>query len=216
MPDQGTRSGRNQRRLLQASLVAALAAGLLLAGQAYRAGGEGGPTRRATSYAAGATSSPLPTEVRAPWRAGSPRSLRLPTLGVTAPVVPVRAPGRTLIPPSDPATLGWWADGARPGAPRGSVLIAGHTVHGAGKGALEDIGRLTPGAPVVVTTAGSTLRYVVERVQVFDKATLSTQAARLFRQDGPPQLVLITCADWDGSRFLSNVVVVARRAPAAG
>ena len=128
----------------------------------------------------------------------------------------MRAPGRTLIPPSDPATLGWWADGARPGTRRGSVLIAGHTVHGAGKGALEDLGRLTPGAPVVVRTDRSTLRYVVERVQVFDKATLSTRAAQLFRQDGPPRLVLVTCADWDGSRFLSNVVVIARPARATG
>lgn len=92
------------------------------------------------------------------------------------------------------------------------MLIAGHTVHGAGKGALEDLAKLAPGDPVVVTTTASHLRYVVERVQVFDKATLSSRAARLFRQDGPPRLVLVTCADWDGSRFLSNTVVIARPA----
>ena len=31
----------------------------------------------------------------------------------------------------------------------------------------------------------------------------------MFSQDVPGRLVLITCEDWDGSRYLSNVVVTA-------
>lgn len=154
-----------------------------------------------------------PEAVRASWRPGAPRRLVIPSLGVAAPVVPVRAPGRTLVPPADPATLGWWADGARPGERSGRVLIAGHSVHGAGHGALEGLDRLRRGAVVVVTTEAARVRYVVDRVAVLDKAALSSAAVSLFGRRAAPRLVLVTCADWDGRRFLSNVVVVARPAP---
>lgn len=193
--------------------MAALGAVLVVVGLTHRPGEasttDPGGARLADVPAQTVVPAP-PAEVRAPWRPGAPRRLRLPTLAVSAPVVPVRAPGRTLVPPRDPATLGWWADGVRPGGRHGSVLIAGHTVHGAAKGSLEDIGRLVPGAPVVVRTESERLRYVVAHVEVFGKASLAAHAARLFRQQGSPRLVLVTCADWDGSRFLSNVVVIAR------
>jgi hypothetical protein len=62
---------------------------------------------------------------------------------------------------------------------------------------------------VTVTTDRGPVRYTVARVRVFGKARIARSAARLFRQSGPARLVLLTCADWDGSRFLSNVVVLA-------
>jgi hypothetical protein len=49
----------------------------------------------------------------------------------------------------------------------------------------------------------------VRRVAVYAKGSLARQAERLFSQDVPGRLVLITCEDWDGSRYLSNVVVTA-------
>jgi hypothetical protein len=196
-------------------VAAVLGVGLVLVGMAERNRHlEVGTTAGAASLAGPGSASPAPppAEVRAPWRPGAPRRLLLPSLGVTAPVVPVHAPGRTLIPPRDPATLGWWADGVRPGGRHGSALIAGHTVHGTGTGALERIGELAPGDPVVVGTGAGRLRYVVTRVLRFDKGVVAERAPRLFRQDGPPRLVLVTCADWDGTRFRSNVVVEGRPA----
>lgn len=167
-------------------------------------------TGGASAGIAGAAATAAPREVRAPQSPGSPRRLHLPTLGVTAPVVPVRTVGRTLVPPRDPDTLGWWADGARPGGRRGSALIAGHTVHGAAKGALDDLGRLRPGDPVTVATDRGRVRYDVVRVRVFPKASIARRAAQLFSQSVRARLVLLTCADWDGSRYLSNTVVLAR------
>ena len=43
---------------------------------------------------------------------------------------------------------------------------------------------------------------------------MADHAERLFSQDVPGRLVLVTCEDWDGERYLSNVVVVAE--PASG
>ncbi|GAB7006677.1 hypothetical protein JCM18899A_41500 [Nocardioides sp. AN3] len=196
--------------LVAAVLVAAVLGAALVAGRArLGSSNDGAGTHPLLRTPTASPSASPPAAVRAPWTPGAPRRLRLPTLGVTAPVVPVRAPGRTLVPPPDSQTLGWWADGARPGQPRGRVLIAGHTVHGSATGALEHIGDLEIGDPVVVATETGRLRYAVVRVLRFDKGMVARQAASLFAQDGAPRLVLITCADWDGTRFLSNTIVVA-------
>lgn len=146
--------------------------------------------------------------VRAPWEPGAPRRVVIRALSVDAPVIPVRAPNRTLIPPSDPQMLGWWADGARPGARRGSALVTGHTVH-TGGGALDDLEELKPGDPVSVRTDRGLLRYAVQTVRVYSKGSLATHARKVFSQQVPGRLVLITCEDWDGERYLSNVVVIA-------
>jgi Sortase domain len=146
--------------------------------------------------------------VRGPREAGAPRRVLIPALRVDAPVVPVRAPGGTLVPPADPQRLGWWADGVRPGARRGSVLVAGHTVH-TGGGALDDLEDLQPGDAVAVRTDHGVLRYGVRRVSIHSKGSLAQHAGRLFSQRVAGRLVLVTCEDWDGVRYLSNVVVVA-------
>lgn len=139
---------------------------------------------------------------------GAPEVVRIPALGVRAPVVPVHAPDRTLVPPRDPSRLGWWADGAKPGAEEGSALVAGHTVH-TGGGALDDLEELRRGDEIVVRTDRGTLRYEVDRVRIYSKGRIADDATRLFSQDVPGRLVVITCEDWDGSRYLSNVVVTA-------
>lgn len=159
--------------------------------------------------AAGAPASgPVLEPARAPREPGAPRRLVVPALGVDAPVVPIVSVDDTLVPPSDPQRLGWWADGAKPGAARGSALVTGHTVN-AGGGALDDLETLEPGDRVVVRTDRGRLAYVVRDVRVFSKGAVSDHAERLFSQDVPGRLVLITCEDWNGEVYLSNVVVTA-------
>lgn len=145
---------------------------------------------------------------RAPWEPGAPRRLVIPALQVDARVVPITAPDRTLVPPSDPQQLGWWSEGARPGATRGSALVTGHTVH-TGGGALDDLEQMEHGDRIVVTTAKMRLPYVVRTVRIYEKGALARDAARVFSQEVPGRLVVITCEDWDGTQYLSNVVVVA-------
>ncbi len=165
--------------------------------------GSGSPPRAGVP---GTDSTPRP--VLAERTPGAPRRVVIPALEVSAPVLPVQAPNDTLIPPADAEQLGWWADGARPGAARGSALIAGHTVH-TGGGALHDLETLTPGQPILVRTDRGRVTYEVARVRTYSKGRLARDAERIFSQDVPGRLVLITCEDWDGSQFLSNVVVVA-------
>lgn len=89
-------------------------------------------------------------------------------------------------------------------------MITGHTVHDGG-GAFDDLERLRPGANIVVTTSRGALRYQVTGVTTYRKQALAGQAARLFDQGVPGRLVLVTCEDWNGKVYLSNVVVTARR-----
>jgi LPXTG-site transpeptidase (sortase) family protein len=155
-----------------------------------------------------AAASPTPQAVVAEREPGAPRKLLIPALGVAAPVVPVEAPNDTLVPPADADQLGWWADGAMPGAERGSALVAGHTVH-TGGGALQDLEQVQRGERVVVRTDLGRVVYEVDQVHIYSKGRIARHAEQMFSQEVPGRLVLVTCEDWDGSRYLSNVVVVA-------
>jgi LPXTG-site transpeptidase (sortase) family protein len=140
--------------------------------------------------------------------AGRPVRLVVPELDVDAPVVAIDAPDQILLPPSDPRTLGWWEDGAVPGAASGGALITGHTVHSGG-GAFDNLETLRRGDPLRVQTAQGSIRYVVTGVTIYRKAALAQDAGKVFSQTVPGRLVLITCEDWNGSTYLSNAVVFA-------
>jgi LPXTG-site transpeptidase (sortase) family protein len=143
-------------------------------------------------------------------RPARPQRISVPRLGVSAPVVSIRASKGALIPPSNPRTVGWWSAGAQPGAKRGSAVITGHTVHNGG-GAFDDLGQLQKGDQVVVITSRGQLRYRVSAVTTYLKQSLASHAQEVFDQSVPGRLVLITCADWNGKTYLSNVVVIGKR-----
>lgn len=141
---------------------------------------------------------------------GAPVRLVMPRLKVTAPVVPIGLQGSALDPPRDYREVGWWDGSAKPGAGDGQTVITGHTVH-TGGGSMNRLGRLRRGDLVDVVTRRGTMRYAVERTHVYSRAQIAAQARRLFGQDhGRGRLVLITCTDWNGSSYESNVIVFAR------
>jgi LPXTG-site transpeptidase (sortase) family protein len=154
-----------------------------------------------------ASAEPDPRPAPAP---GVPRRLVVPMLGVDAPVIPITAPDGVLLPPSDPPMLGWWRDGARPGAARGGALITGHTVSSGG-GAFDNLETLRGGDEVRVRTPDRVLRYEVTGVRIYRKARIARDAEQLFSQTVPGRLVLITCEDWNGSFYESNAVIFAER-----
>lgn len=156
-----------------------------------------------------------PPEQRVEREPGAPVGLTVPELGIRARIVPIGAPGGVLTPPADPRLLGWWADGAAPGASLGSALVTGHTVH-TGGGALDDLEQLEAGARVWVRTEGGRLGYDVRSTVVLGKGELARRAQSLFDQEVPGRLVLVTCEDWDGTEYLSNVVVTAVPRPDRG
>ena len=141
---------------------------------------------------------------------GTPVALHVPALGLRAPVVGVAldADG-ALVPPADAQVVGWWSGGVRPGSRRGAALLTGHTVHD-GAGVFDDLARLEVGDAVEVLTRRRVLDFRVWQVREVTKTRLAASADRLFDQTGDATLVLVTCSDWDGVRYLGNTVVVAR------
>ena len=139
--------------------------------------------------------------------------LRIDALGVDAPVVEVRVrPDGELEVPPHPSTVGWWAEGARPGGGTGSVVVDGHVDTARdGPGAFFRLGSLRLGDPVELTASdGSTHRYTVTATARYPKAELPAQ--EVFTQDGAERLVLITCGgDFDTAsrHYADNVVVFA-------
>jgi hypothetical protein len=81
-----------------------------------------------------------PTEVRQPTESPGegiegPYSLRIPRIGVHAPVVAIHSnEDRVLMPASDPSLVGWWSNGPAHGETEGSAVLVGHTVrHNGGR-----------------------------------------------------------------------------------
>jgi LPXTG-site transpeptidase (sortase) family protein len=138
-----------------------------------------------------------------------PEVLVVPALGVEAPVIPIRTVDGVLTPPSDPQQVGWWSGGSRPGAGEGAAVVTGHTVH-TGGGAFDDLETLSPGDRVLVRSGADALAYRVGTVEVMGRDELARRSGEVFGPTGPPRLVLITCEDWDGTGYRSNVVVTAQ------
>jgi hypothetical protein len=149
--------------------------------------------------------------VQAP--ASAPTRVRIASLGIDAPVsaVGIDIPhGVLAVPPSIHRT-GWWKDGAAPGAPSGSILIAGHVDSATGGvGAFFRLKDARAGARVTVTNAaGHTFSYRVVLVRDFLKRDLP---ASVYSLRGRPRLVLVTCGgpfiESEG-HYRDNVVLVA-------
>jgi hypothetical protein len=141
--------------------------------------------------------------------AGVPDRVVVDRLSVRSGVVPISGNSGVLLPPSDPQLLGWWQEGAVPGAARGTAVFTGHTVH-TGGGALDDLSSLVPGDRVRVQTSRGTIGYAVTSVRDYSTAAVAKRSRQIFRLGGPGRLVLVTCAGWNGETYLSNTVVVAQ------
>jgi len=137
-----------------------------------------------------------------------PDRLRIPSLGIDAPVVPIAADGLRLVPPSDPRSVGWWSAGASPGAERGTALLTGHTVS-TGGGVFDDLERMRPGQRVEILSGGTRLSLRATSVTTYPKAALAKHAAEIFDQTSTGRIALVTCEDWTGTDYQSNVVVLA-------
>ncbi|MBP2370744.1 class F sortase [Pseudonocardia parietis] len=146
-----------------------------------------------------------------------PATLELPARGITAPVESVgTGPDGGMVIPEQVRNVGWWSPGVLPGGAAGSAVIAGHVdsrTHGVG--VLAVLPELTVGEPVAVRGAdGRAATYRVTARREYGKYDLPSE---VFRRDGPPQLVLITCGgvfDPATGSYESNIVVYAVPEPA--
>ncbi|MER6937104.1 class F sortase [Nocardioides sp. NPDC127514] len=142
---------------------------------------------------------------------GAPQRLELPGLNTKARVVPIRLKGEVLDPPRNPREIGWWVGSAKPGSAQGQTVVTGHTMH-TGGGSLNKLDHIEEGQEVDIVTKDGTFQHQVDSVEVLSRKELAEQAQRLFGQDhGDGRLVIITCTDWNGSSYDSNIVVMAHR-----
>lgn len=182
-------------------------------------------TRSASPERAGATATPGERQ-RSP-AASRPRIIRLDLAQPAPAPIVLRAPGLGLTValdevgldddgqmaiPADVRRAGWYRWGPAPGAP-GNAVLAGHVdSRTQGLGAFAQIEELVLG-DVVTTTAddGATTRWEIIGRQRIDKEEIDPSS--LFRREGPPRLVLVTCGgafDDRARSYSANVVVVAR------
>ncbi len=143
----------------------------------------------------------------------APTAVRVESLALFAPVVPVGvAPDGQAEVPQDGAVVGWYRFGSAPGATAGSAVLIGHVDTADGRlGQFAELERAAPGDRVTVQRGTVTeLTYRVARVETVPKGRLS--AAQIFRRDGPPQLVLVTCGgtyDRSAGGYQANLIVTA-------
>ena len=144
-------------------------------------------------------------------RAAPPTGLTVPAIGIKAPVDRVEVtPEGVLDPPGDVSRVGWWQRSAPIGADSGQTVMTGHSVHDGG-GVMDDLEQLERGDLVRAFHDGRLQRYRVRGVQVWSKGELAERAEQIFAQDRQKgRLVLISCEDWNGSTWESNVVVFAK------
>jgi LPXTG-site transpeptidase (sortase) family protein len=152
--------------------------------------------------------SPSPSPTRDP-AAGVPVAVSIPALGIDAGVDPVvLAAGGVLVPPADPARVGWWSGGSLPGSVGGTVVLAGHSVR-LGAGVFDDLADLERGDRVDVSTSHGEVSYRVRDVHELSKGDLASLSSELFSRSGTGRLVLVTCTDWSAGDYRGNTVVVA-------
>lgn len=148
----------------------------------------------------------------------APVEVHVDGIDVTAPVhgVGVDARSGQLAIPGDADSVVWYEHGPTPGAP-GSAVLAGHVDYGGRRGVFFRLSEVGPGSIVTVDyDDGSTRDFVVVDNRHHAKSNLPTD--ELFRREGEPVVVLLTCGgefDAGARSYLDNVVVTAVPVPAS-
>lgn len=145
----------------------------------------------------------------------SPNMIEIPKLQVQAPIIDVYTlPGGALDVPLNPKVVGWWAGGAKPGAAKGTAILAGHINYAGVEGALARIGSLDPGDVLYIdglTNGKKTrLKFTITGVRTYDKKVLPYK--EIFDQNSVGRLAIVTCGgpfDAQTGNYLDNIVAFA-------
>ncbi|WP_412541918.1 class F sortase [Longispora sp. K20-0274] len=155
---------------------------------------------------------PAPLFSVAPLRRANPTRVRIPTIGVNAPLVTVGLDkGEVGVPSLDKPTLaGWYRPGPAPGEV-GPAILVGHVSGRKGPAVFYRLGELKPGALIEVSrTDDKVAVFRVDGVEQFPKGRFPT--ARVFGEYTGPTLRVITCGgSYVGGNlgYADNIVVFA-------
>ncbi|SDK96237.1 Sortase family protein [Nonomuraea maritima] len=137
-----------------------------------------------------------------------PARIRIPAIGVDAPLVRLGLAGDGSMQTPDFGKAGWYKEGPRPGEP-GPAVIAAHVDGKSGPDVFAKLGRLRKGAKIVVVDkSGQTHQFVAGKTQQSAKTALPTE--EIWGETAKPALRLITCGgtfDRASGHYDSNVIV---------
>ncbi|MFF3737334.1 class F sortase [Streptomyces sp. NPDC002566] len=178
-----------------------------VAGSPVPAGSPGSPGSASGGGSPAARSGVQPLPRSAPLR------LRIPAIGVDAPLAKLGLDGSGALrpPPGDrPDLAGWYADGTAPGS-AGTAVTAGHVdLPGGRRGVFYALGALSKGNTVEVDRADRrTAVFTVDAVEVYDKRRFPSE--KVYGSSGRPELRVITCGGGYAATtgYQGNVVVYA-------
>jgi Sortase domain len=222
MPEAPYGIGRARGRVSKpAALLLAVLAGGLLAGCG---GGDEGPAKVLPPVGAGVPTwggepiaqTPFPHAAwAAPLSRSAPEKIKIPRLGVSAPVgtLGLRSDGRIEEPPlSRPNLAGWYKGGPSPGE-AGPAVILGHVDANRQRAVFYRLSELQAGDRVEVTREdGRTAVFAVQEVRRVAKAKFPAQ--QVYAEDlDYPSLRLITCGgafNPSTGHYVDNVIAFTR------
>ncbi|MGX2993951.1 class F sortase [Streptomyces sp. JNUCC 64] len=172
-----------------------------------------GPPQPAPAAAVRPAPAASPGGAPEPLAVARPERVRIPAVGVDAPLQDVGyGPGGQIDAPeaTRPDTAGWFAEGPAPGE-RGTAVLTGHVDTRDGPAVFYPLGSVVPGNTVEVTRSdGRTAVFTVDGVEVLPRDAFP--AERVYGDTGRPELRLITCGGTyvGEAGYDANVVVFAR------
>ena len=175
-----------------------------------------GRNPQAQARAVGTIPTTSPATTATPVPAIDPNRIEIPKLKETAPIVSVATTSDgELDVPLNPKKVGWWRYGARPGASKGTAILAGHVNYAGVSGSMAHIGKLKPGDQVNVygkqnANNQTEVRFRVTGVRTYHKTTLPYK--QIFDQKSIGRIVIVTCGgpfDASTGSYLDNIVVYA-------
>ncbi|HTR91649.1 MAG TPA: class F sortase [Trebonia sp.] len=156
---------------------------------------------------------PDPSAVAAPLAPSTPVRIKIPAIGVSAPVMRLgkNGDGTVEVPPLDNHNLAGWYDGSvTPGAD-GSSVVLGHVDDYDGPSVFFSIKALHRGDTIdIVRADGDTAAFAVDGVQKVGKTEFPT--GDVYGSVPYPALRLVTCGgpfDVKRGEYLDNIVVYA-------
>ncbi|MGI8574723.1 MAG: class F sortase [Egibacteraceae bacterium] len=185
----------------------------VVCGVGLSACGLGSPTAQpatALRSAAASATSASAAEAEAP----TPTFVEVPTIGVRAELVELGLnDDGSLEVPKVFSQAGWWTGGHEPGE-RGAAVIVGHVDSYRGPAVFFRLRDLARGDEIIVhRRGGSTVSYLVDRIEQHDKGAFPTDA--VYGETDEIELRLVTCGgdfDRQARSYRDNLIVFATAA----
>jgi len=145
-----------------------------------------------------------PQAAAAPSAPCAPSGFSIPAMGIDAPVVRIGldASGNLGVPSdADKKKAGWYPNAVLAGSRLGSIIMDGHTYRdGSAIFTTSFDSTVRVGMTVGLSCGGGTFPYRISELKlnlnVGDYSGF-VDGRRLYAPDGPPQIVMVTCTDWN-------------------